>query len=177
MSARSAAHVAETTAQTPTAPTPAGVEAPEPGALRIGEAAKACGLTTRTLRYWEEIGLLAPSEKREGGERLYGAAEVERARRIKEIQELLGFSLSQIRAVLDTEDVLDGWRSAHRSNAQPELQFRLLSEAIEANDKLVAQLDEVLDRIRAFRDERAHKAERLRARSSELESETQADAR
>jgi MerR family transcriptional regulator, repressor of the yfmOP operon len=145
---------------------------PPRDALRIGEAARACGVTTRTLRYWDEIGLLTPSEKREGGERLYSAAEVERAARIKELQGLLGFSLSEIHVVLDTEDVLDGWRSARRANARPELQHRLLTDAIEANDKLLARLDDTLDRIKTFRDEREAKAERLRARSRELEAET-----
>jgi DNA-binding transcriptional MerR regulator len=146
-------------------------------ALRIGEAAKACGLTTRTLRYWDEIGLLTPSEKREGGERLYSAAEVERAARIKELQDLLGFSLAEIRVVLETEDILDGWRSAKRANAQPEIQRRLLAEAIDANDKLVARLDDTLGRIRAYRDERADKAERLRERSRQLEAGTAVSTR
>jgi len=142
-----------------------------PNALRIGEAANACGITTRTLRYWDEIGLLTPSEKREGGERLYSNAEVERAARIKELQELLGFSLSEIRVVLDTDDVLGKLRSAYRASARPELQHRLLSDAMEANDKLLIRLDDTLARIKSFRDERAQKAKRLRARARELRAE------
>jgi DNA-binding transcriptional MerR regulator len=43
----------------------------EPSTLRIGEVAKATGLTTRTLRYWEQLGLLSPDSHRESGERLY----------------------------------------------------------------------------------------------------------
>lgn len=142
-----------------------------PNALRIGEAANACGLTTRTLRYWHEIGLLTPSDKRLGGERLYSTSDVERAQRIKELQELLGFSLSEIRVVLDTDDVLDKLRSAYRASARPELQHRLLSDATEANDELLTRLDDTLDRIKTFRDERAQKAKRLRARARELAAE------
>jgi len=142
-----------------------------PNALRIGEAANACGITTRTLRYWDEIGLLVPTEKREGRERLYSSAEVERAVRIRELQDLLGFSLSEIRVVLDTDDILDELRSAYRKSARPELLHRLLSDAVEANDKLLTRLDDTLDRIKAFRDERAQKARRLRARARELEAE------
>jgi DNA-binding transcriptional MerR regulator len=137
--------------------------------LRIGEAAKLCGVTTRTLRYWEEIGLLAPSEQRHGTERVYSGPEVERAQRIRELQELLGFSLAEIRVVLDTEDVLDELRSAYKANARPELQRRLLANAMKANDKLVARLDDTLARVKAFRDERVAKARRMRARAAELD--------
>jgi MerR family transcriptional regulator, repressor of the yfmOP operon len=141
------------------------------GAMRIGEAAQACGVTTRTLRYWQEIGLLTPSGRHEGGGRLYSQAEVDRAARIKELQELLGFSLSEIRAVLNTEDVLDRLRSAYRESARPEVLQRLLADAIETNDQLLARLDDSLARIKTFRDERAQKAKRLRARARELSAE------
>jgi MerR family transcriptional regulator, repressor of the yfmOP operon len=144
------------------------------GAMRIGEAAQACGVTTRTLRYWQEIGLLTPSGRHEGGGRLYSQAEVDRAARIKELQELLGFSLSEIRAVLNTEDVLDRLRSAYRQSARPEVLQQLLADAIETNDQLLARLDDSLARIKAFREERAQKAKRLRARARELAAEAPA---
>jgi DNA-binding transcriptional MerR regulator len=139
--------------------------------LRIGEAAKLCGVTTRTLRYWEELGLLVPSGQRHGAERVYSGAEVERAQRIRELQELVGFSLAEIRVVLETEDVLDKLRNAYKANARAELQRRLLASAIDANDKLVARLDDTLDRVKAFRDERVAKAKRLQARAEELDNE------
>jgi MerR family transcriptional regulator, repressor of the yfmOP operon len=144
---------------------------PVSGALRIGEAARACGVTTRTLRYWQEIGLLTPGGHRDGGERLYTAAEVQRAARIKELQGLLGFSLSEIREVLDIEDGFDKLRSAYKADTRPEMQLRLLADAIEANDKLLSRLEDALERITAFRDERAAKAKRLRGRARELEAE------
>lgn len=151
---------------------------PARDAQRIGEAAKACGVTTRTLRYWQEIGLITPSGQRQGGERLYSDADVARAARIKELQELLGFSLSEIRVVLETDDVLDKLRSAYRSSARPDVQLRLLADATEANDRLLARLDDTLQRVTEFRDERAAKAKRLRARARELQTELdQAGAR
>ncbi len=148
-----------------------------PPRTRIGEVAKLCGVTTRTLRYWEEIGLLAPSEPRLGSERVYARSEVERAQRIRELQALMGFSLAEIGAVLETEDVLDKLRSAYKASARPELQRHLLANAMEANDKLVARLDDTLDRIRTFRDERVAKAGRLRARAAELDRELEARRR
>jgi DNA-binding transcriptional MerR regulator len=152
------------------APAASGAEETAP-TTRIGEVAKLCGVTTRTLRYWEEIGLLAPSAPRLGSERVYARSEVERAQRIRELQAIMGFSLAEIGAVLETEDVLDKLRSAYKASARPEHQRDLLANAMEANDKLVARLDDTLDRIRAFRDERVAKAGRLRARAAELDRE------
>ncbi len=138
---------------------------PTPVVLRIGEVAKLTGLTTRTLRYWEELGLIRPSSYRGSGERLYSQTDMTRVTRIRELQELLGFSLAEVRVVLDTEDidVLDRVRSEYRrGGASPARRRQLLDDAIEANDKLLARLDTTLARIGAFRAERAEKALQLR---------------
>jgi DNA-binding transcriptional MerR regulator len=140
-------------------------------ALRIGEAARALGVTPRTLRYWDELGLLAPSGHTEGGERLYAPSDVERGARIRELQELLGFSLSQIGAVVQSDDVLERLRRARAEGAPAAAQRRLLTEAIEANDELLARLDDTLGRVAAFRDERRAKRDRLRARLRALAAE------
>jgi DNA-binding transcriptional MerR regulator len=67
--------------------------------LRIGELATATGLTVRTLRHYDQIGLLRPKTRTEGGYRLYGEAEVQRLQQIRSLQSL-GFSLEQIGAML-----------------------------------------------------------------------------
>jgi DNA-binding transcriptional MerR regulator len=153
---------------------------PAPVVLRIGEVAKLTGLTTRTLRYWEELGLIRPSSYRGKGERLYSQTDMARATRIRDLQELLGFSLAEVRVVLDTEDidVLDRLRSEYRwpgpdaeQRADPEHRRQLLDDAIEANDKLLVRLDNTLARIGAFRDERAAKAIRLREARREVDGE------
>jgi len=136
-----------------------------PPTFRIGEVAKLTGLTTRTLRYWEELGLIQPDAYRGSGERRYSQTDMARVTRIRELQELLGFSLAEVRVVLDMEDigVLDRVRSEYRWGGVGAARRRaLLEEAIEANDKLLARLDSTLARIGAFRDERAEKAVSLR---------------
>jgi MerR family transcriptional regulator, repressor of the yfmOP operon len=144
--------------------------------LRIGEVAQLAGVTTRTLRYWEQVGLVAPSGHLHGGQRLYSAAEVDRVTRIRHLQFLLGLSLAEIRAVLDTDDVLDRLRTAYREGARADRQRRLLEEAITANDRLIDRLDETLGRIEEFRRERAAKAERMRSRAAELDAAAGAGA-
>jgi len=129
---------------------------------RIGEVAKLTGVTTRTLRYWEQMGLLAPKGHRGAGERFYSDTEVDRVRRIKELQELLGFSLAEVKVVLETEDVLDRLRDAYHADPKPAHRLRVVEQAIEANDRLLGRLDDRLARVQAFREERAAKARRLR---------------
>jgi MerR family transcriptional regulator, repressor of the yfmOP operon len=139
--------------------------ADRPVELRIGEVAKLTGLTTRTLRYWEELSLLSPSGHRGSGERVYSPADMARVSRIRDLQDLLGFSLAEVRAVLDIEDidVLDRVRSELRSgDPSPQRRRELLDEAIAANEHLLERLGETQSRIQAFRDERAQKAIRLR---------------
>jgi DNA-binding transcriptional MerR regulator len=139
--------------------------------FRIGEVAKLTGLTTRTLRYWEELGLVAPSSYGPGGDRHYTAPDMNRVTRIRDLQRLLGFSLAEVRVVLDTEevDVLDRVKSEFRSgDPTPRRQRELVDEAIAANDQLLARLDDTLARIEAFRAERVASAGRLRARRQAL---------
>src|ERR1700723_3158923 len=143
----------------------------EPVEWRIGEVAKLTGVTTRTLRYWEELGLLQPASRTDGGERLYGAGDVRRVTRIRDWQELLGFSLDEVKTVLSTGDVdvldrgpfelQDGEVSLARRRA-------LTDEAIAANDQLVGRLEDTLARIGALRDERAAIAIRLRENRDHL---------
>jgi DNA-binding transcriptional MerR regulator len=136
------------------------------GVLRIGELAQRTGVTTRTLRYWEELGLLRPSGHRSGGERLY---------LIADLQELLGFSLAEVRVVLETEDVdaLDRARSEFRwGDADSARRRVLLEEAVEANGRLLVRLDDTLARIRALRDERSAQGERLTELLAELDATT-----
>jgi DNA-binding transcriptional MerR regulator len=67
--------------------------------LKIGEVARRSGLTVRTLRHYEAMGLLKPSARSEGGQRLYGTAELERLQQIVSLRQL-GFGLEEIRALL-----------------------------------------------------------------------------
>ena len=64
--------------------------------MQIGDLAAEAGVTTRTIRYYEELGIIEPAERTEGGFRLYAEGQV---RRLKIIQSLkgLGFELERIR--------------------------------------------------------------------------------
>ncbi len=71
--------------------------------MRIGELAKLAGKSVAALRYYEQIGLLVPSQRSEAGYREYSPETVERVRFIVQAQER-GFSLQEIKAVLKLSD-------------------------------------------------------------------------
>lgn len=145
--------------------------------LRIGELAKRAGVTTRTLRYWEEFGLVKPADHLCSGERRYLPAELERVAHIRELQELLGLTLAEIRIVLESEDAVERARSARIVGTSRARRLALIEDAIEAHARLIERMDDRLARIAAFRDEWVDRGERMRARSAELRSEEEARGR
>jgi MerR family transcriptional regulator, copper efflux regulator len=73
------------------------------GQMQIGEVAERIGLSLRTIRYYEEVGLAVPSARSEGGFRLYVESDVERLRVIMQMKPL-GFSLEEMRELLQLLD-------------------------------------------------------------------------
>jgi len=65
--------------------------------MRIGEVAERIGVTTRTLRYYEEVGLVTPTSRSTGGTRRYSEQDYARVLRIRELQALMGFNLDEVR--------------------------------------------------------------------------------
>jgi len=87
--------------------------------LQIGEVADRVGLSLRTVRYYEEQGLLTPQTRSAGGFRLYGTDQVDRLALIKQMKPL-GFAVGEMRELLDARDVLrapDAGPEAHRAAA------------------------------------------------------------
>jgi MerR family transcriptional regulator, thiopeptide resistance regulator len=86
---------------------------------RVGELAKASGLTVRTLHHYEHIGLLAPGSRTEGRQRLYDARDVRRLYRICALRDL-GLSLAEIGRVFERGSLRDALR-AHRDRVDAEI--------------------------------------------------------
>lgn len=83
---------------------------------QIGEVAEAVGLSLRTIRHYEEVGLVPPSGRTSGGFRLYTDDDVERLRLVKHMKPL-DFSLEEMRQLLDARDRLAGERAADDEGA------------------------------------------------------------
>jgi MerR family transcriptional regulator, repressor of the yfmOP operon len=98
--------------------------------LRIGEVAERSGVTPRTVRYYEELGLLPRSEREQGKHRAYTEADIERLRELTRLRDLLGLSLDELRAVAVAEAVrADARRRFHQSDSA-DVQRSALEEAL-----------------------------------------------
>jgi DNA-binding transcriptional MerR regulator len=78
---------------------------PGSGWMQIGEVADRCGLSLRTIRYYEEVGLAVPAARSQGGFRLYTDADVRRLTQIRRMK-VLGLPLEQVRELLGVLDQL-----------------------------------------------------------------------
>ena len=127
--------------------------------LQIGEAAERASLTQRTLRYYEEKGLLHPPTRMDGGFRLYSAEDMERVERIRQLKELLGFSLAEIKEMLEAEDVRLQIRAGWRKDADAEEKAEKTRIAREVTAQQLALIDQKMEKMASLR---AEIAERLK---------------
>jgi MerR family transcriptional regulator, repressor of the yfmOP operon len=138
--------------------------------LRIGEVAELTGTTPRTIRYYEELGLLAPAPNREpGAHRVYDQADVERLREVLRLRRVLGLSLDELRELSAEESAraarLKEW---HDGVADPVRRREILEEGaryVELQLDLVRRRREELEGMER---ELLAKRRRLRGRLRDL---------
>jgi MerR family transcriptional regulator, repressor of the yfmOP operon len=99
--------------------------------LRIGELAELTGTTPRTIRYYEEIGLLpGPVDRAQGKHRVYMEADVEWVNEIVRLRDLLGLSLEQLSTLLEAQTARAELRREYHQTADPEVQERILRQSL-----------------------------------------------
>jgi DNA-binding transcriptional MerR regulator len=97
--------------------------------LRIGDVAKLAGTTPRTIRYYEEIGLLPAGGDREpGAHRSYAEADVERLTDLLRLKDLLGVSLEELKALVEAEDARAALRREWRGGVEDPVRRRQILE-------------------------------------------------
>ena len=133
--------------------------------LRIREVAEETGLTPRTIRYYEEVGLLAPAARSGGAYRLYDVEDKERLRFIRGLRDDAGFSLSEIRQLLEDDQARARNRDRFRATQDPAERRALVVDALDRADRQVATLRGKVARLEAMlaaaAERRAHLAGHL----------------
>ena len=115
--------------------------------LRIGEVAELTGTTPRTIRYYEEIGLLPLAEDRvHGKRRLYTDGDVERLNELIRLRDLLGLSLDDLKRLVEAETARAGLRERWQHTDDPIEQRQIL-------DQSLAHIADQLRLVRVRRDE------------------------
>jgi DNA-binding transcriptional MerR regulator len=138
--------------------------------LRIGEVAETTGTTPRTIRYYEEIGLLPGAADRvQGKHRCYTEADVERVREILRLRDLLGLSLDQLSELLAAETARAELRREYAQVDDPDRRRVILDEAL---GHIATQLTLVRERRRELEQlerELLDKRRTIHKRQAELE--------
>lgn len=125
----------------------------------IGEICAKTGLSARTVRYYEELGLLPGVRRREAGRRVYGPDEEERLRFITRLK-ALGLSLAEIKEL----------NAVHAIGGGTQEMLGRLDELLEAHledlDTRITELGTLRDQIRKYRSHVGERADLLRAEES-----------
>lgn len=121
-------------------PAPAPTTA-DPRLLRINEVAAETGLTTRAIRYYEEIGLLEPAGRSDGSYRLFDPSDLERLRFIKSLRDDAGFSLAQVGQLLEDELARERNRERLKTTQDPDERRSLIFDARNRVDGQIATLE------------------------------------
>jgi DNA-binding transcriptional MerR regulator len=143
---------------------------PPRASLRIGEVARRVGTTPRTIRYYEEIGLLGGAGDRPAGaHRLYGEGDVERLRDALRLKDLLGVSLDELKALVEAEEARAALREEWRHGTPTDARRReIAAEALGHVERQRTLVRRRRDEIEALDGELAAKERRLREVLAEL---------
>ena len=110
--------------------------------LKIDDVAKKSGLTKRTIRYYEQIGLMPAPPRSEGGFRLYTEEHVEFLKKITNAKEVMGFSLQELQEFLALSDTLEIQKMDYRQvkgTSQQKEKLEQVLHTVEEQLKLIEQ--------------------------------------
>lgn len=134
--------------------------------FRIDEVSRRTGLTKRTLRYYEELGLLEPAQRSEGNYRLYSVEDIHAFERIVAMRDLLGLELKEIKEMIAAEMERDRIRARWQSDTDPTSRLHALDEVEQVVHRELTLLEEKLAGLEQMRQallERLEKYQSLRA--------------
>jgi DNA-binding transcriptional MerR regulator len=154
--------VNETKEPTPAAPAPL---------LRIQEAAAEVGLTARSVRYYEELGLLRPAARSVGDYRLYDASDLERLRFIKGLRDDAGFSLAEVAQLLEDEEARERGHEAYHATTDPTERLRILRDRVSRYEHQIEMLRTKIGRLQAMVDETEDRLNRTNGKIAALTDE------
>ncbi|WP_081979064.1 MerR family transcriptional regulator [Heyndrickxia ginsengihumi] len=120
---------------------------------QIDEVAKLCGLTKRTIRYYEEIGLLSPPERTNGGFRKYSAKHLERLHQIINAREVLGISLKEIQEFIAIREEINNQMTDLKQTVDTDIKHQKLLRFKEVLDKQRMMIDRKMKKISEIKED------------------------
>jgi MerR family transcriptional regulator, repressor of the yfmOP operon len=135
---------------------------------RIGEVAARTGVSTRTLRYYEELGLIDLPGKAPGSSRRYTDADVARIERVLELRNVMGFDLERIAQIVRAERRLEGLKDEYHRGVTRKRHAEIVDEATVINDELRAHVADKITLLEDFAADLDRRAKRLDELRTEL---------
>jgi MerR family transcriptional regulator, repressor of the yfmOP operon len=143
-------------------------QAPE-RSYRIGDVAERVGVTTRTIRYYEELGLLGTASARsKGAHRVYSEADIARLEELIRLRDLLGLTLEELVALAEAEEARAALRDQWAESATDIERARIVEAAIPLVERQLELVRARQDRLSEFAGELSEKLRSLRKRRAEL---------
>ena len=143
--------------------------------MRIGDVAALVGTTPRTIRYYEEIGLLpAVPGRPAGSHRLYGEAEVEHLRELLRMKDVLGVSLDELRELVAAEETRAALRREYHAVEDDGRRREILEEGLGLLDRQLELVRRRRDEVKRLEDELLARRRRAKDRLRELNRGTPA---
>ena len=143
-------------------------QAPE-RSYRIGDVAERVGVTTRTIRYYEELGLLGTASARtKGAHRLYSEADIARLEELIRLRDLLGLTLEGLVGLAEAEEARAALRDQWAESATDTERARIVEAAIPLVERQLELVRARQDRLSEFAGELSEKLRRLKKRQTEL---------
>lgn len=137
---------------------------------KIQEVAAELGLTPRAIRYYEELGLLAPAARSGGDYRLYDADDIERLRFIKGLRDDAGFSLTEIGRLLEDEAMRARNRARFRTTDDALERRAIVDDSLARIERQVETLRAKMARLASMIDEAEGRRDHLRTHRAELDA-------
>ncbi|HEY8817974.1 MAG TPA: MerR family transcriptional regulator [Candidatus Limnocylindrales bacterium] len=138
--------------------------------LRINEVAAETGLTPRTIRYSEEMGLLEPAARSEGDYRLYDASDLDRLQFIRNLRDDAGFSLAQIGQLLEDEAARERNRERLRQTNDPVERRVYLTDAQARVERQIGLLEAKAARLASMIAEAETRLAKIRGHLADLDA-------
>lgn len=150
-----------------------GEDQAERDALKIGDVARLAGVTPRTIRYYEEVGLLpAPDAREPGAHRTYAPSDVERLTELIRLKSLLGVSLDGLKDLVEAEDNRAAMRREWHEGVEDPVRRREIMETLDSHASRQLELVRARrDEIAALEAELLDRRKRIRLRMRELDDE------
>ncbi|HKB92656.1 MAG TPA: MerR family transcriptional regulator [Gaiellaceae bacterium] len=137
--------------------------------LRIGEVAEQVGVTPRTIRYYEELGLLDRGGERSKGEhRHYREADVARLRELIRLRDLLGLTLEELVALAEAEEARAVLRDKWHGDPTDEERVSIVEHALELAQQQLELVNARRAKLDEFAGELEAKVARLKRRRRDL---------